>query len=197
MRVMSFVKLLLAAVALFIIMVVLVSTLPAQSTLEQSQTSYGEGDAVVGAADTSTTPVIFVGNNWDGMIDVIDAETYTHIGVINGIPDKAERMSAIRRSPFRFFFFYLNRFFVGDYANLFAPLTGKYRECMYACICALNEALNGPDTDYRTNLVRQDIIDIFVDATCDVPILDADGDLDDSRLVGNELARLLLSSVGV
>ena len=114
MRVMSLVKLLLAAVALFIIMVVLVSTLPAQSTLEQSQTSYGEGDAVVGAADTSTTPVIFVGNNWDGMIDVIDAETYTHIGVINGIPDKAERMSAIRRSPFRFFFFYLNRFFVGE-----------------------------------------------------------------------------------
>ncbi len=58
--------------------------------------------------------VIFVGNNWDGMIDVIDRNTFKHLGVINGVPDKKERLQAVRKSFFRLIFFYINRYFVGE-----------------------------------------------------------------------------------
>lgn len=58
--------------------------------------------------------VIFVGNNWEGMIDVIDAASYENIGRINGIPDKAERMREIRGNFLRFIFFYGIRYFVGE-----------------------------------------------------------------------------------
>lgn len=58
--------------------------------------------------------VIFVGNNWDGMIDVIDASTFQPLGVINGIPDKDQRMQAIWFNPIRLIFFYLNRHLVGE-----------------------------------------------------------------------------------
>lgn len=68
----------------------------------------------VDPSNQTTTEVIFVGNNWDGMIDVIDANTFEPIGVINGIPDKAERISGIRRSLFHLIFFYINRYFVGE-----------------------------------------------------------------------------------
>ena len=82
--------------------------------------SFGLSDAprkanqLSAAGDQTSTPVIFVGNNWDGVIDVIDANSYEHLGVINGIPDKDERISAIHRSFFRMIFFYINRYFVGE-----------------------------------------------------------------------------------
>lgn len=66
------------------------------------------------AAETATRPVIFVGNNWEGMIDVIDAETYARLGRINGIPDKADRMREIHRNLLRTFFFYANRYLPGE-----------------------------------------------------------------------------------
>ncbi|NVK41573.1 MAG: FAD-binding oxidoreductase [Oceanospirillaceae bacterium] len=84
------------------------------------------------------------------------------------------------------------RFFVGDNANFFLPLNGKYRECGYACIHALYDALNGPDTDYRNNLIRQNVIDIFTDSLTELPILDVDGDLDEGKLSGGDLARMML-----
>ena len=61
-----------------------------------------------------TQPVIFVGNNWEGMIDVIDAATYRNLGRINGIPDKQERMREIHRNLFRTIFFYVNRYLPGE-----------------------------------------------------------------------------------
>lgn len=66
------------------------------------------------AAETATRPVIFVGNNWEGMIDVIDAETYARLGRINGIPDKADRMREIHRNLLRTIFFYANRYLPGE-----------------------------------------------------------------------------------
>ena len=62
----------------------------------------------------STRNVIFVGNNWEGMIDVIDATTYENIGRISGIPDKAERMREIRGNFLRFILFYGIRYLVGE-----------------------------------------------------------------------------------
>lgn len=65
-------------------------------------------------ARDDTRNVIFVGNNWEGMIDVIDATTYEHIGRINGIPDKAQRMKEIHSNLVRFIFFYGIRYLVGE-----------------------------------------------------------------------------------
>lgn len=65
-------------------------------------------------APANARNVIFVGNNWEGMIDVIDATSYSHIGRINGIPDKAQRMAEIRANFIHFIFFYGIRYFVGE-----------------------------------------------------------------------------------
>lgn len=44
-------------------------------------------------------PAIFVGNNWDGTIDVIDGDNYDVLGRINGIPDYQERMEYLWSNP--------------------------------------------------------------------------------------------------
>lgn len=59
-------------------------------------------------------PVIFVGNNWEGMIDVIDANTYEPVGRINGIPDKQERMRQIALNPIRLLYFTAIRHLIGE-----------------------------------------------------------------------------------
>lgn len=61
-----------------------------------------------------TRPVIFVGNNWEGTIDVIDAESYNKVGRINGIPDKRQRMTEIVLNPVRLVFFQAVRLFIGE-----------------------------------------------------------------------------------
>ncbi|MGM0768130.1 MAG: YncE family protein [Pseudomonadota bacterium] len=69
------------------------------------------------ARDTNpgkTRPVIFVGNNWEGTIDVIDAQTYDKVGRINGIPDKRQRMTDILFNPVRLVFFQAVRLFIGE-----------------------------------------------------------------------------------
>ena len=48
------------------------------------------------AAIDAPRPVIFVGNNWQGTITVIDRESYQPLGHINGIPDAVERLEEIR-----------------------------------------------------------------------------------------------------
>jgi DNA-binding beta-propeller fold protein YncE len=58
--------------------------------------------------------VIFVGNNWEGMVDVIDANTYTRLGRINGIPDQAEREQAIAMNPVDLVFFQGIRVLIGE-----------------------------------------------------------------------------------
>lgn len=59
-------------------------------------------------------PAIFVGNNWEGMIDVINPETYEKMGRINGIPDRWERMNELYTKPIRFIAFHLIRHLVGE-----------------------------------------------------------------------------------
>jgi hypothetical protein len=58
-----------------------------------------------------TRDVIFVGNNWEGMID---ADTYQNIGRINGIPDKRRRMTEILFNPVRLVFFKAVRYLIGE-----------------------------------------------------------------------------------
>ena len=49
----------------------------------------GGADAAVPTPKT----VMFVGNNWDGTADVIDATTYKRLKRIDVIPDREERLS--------------------------------------------------------------------------------------------------------
>jgi DNA-binding beta-propeller fold protein YncE len=69
-----------------------------------------------------TTPVVFVGNNWDGTADVLRfvRQTKSHparltrIARVNIIPDKDERMQEILTNPQRLAFFLAIRQFVGE-----------------------------------------------------------------------------------
>ncbi len=48
-------------------------------------------------AEKNPVPVVFVGNNWQGTITVISLEGYQKLGIIDGIPDKLERLREIRK----------------------------------------------------------------------------------------------------
>lgn len=66
------------------------------------------------AASGKPRDVIFVGNNWEGMIDVIDAHSYERVGRINGIPDKRQRMTEIIFNPIRLIYFQAIRNLIGE-----------------------------------------------------------------------------------
>ncbi|MEM9386071.1 MAG: serine/threonine protein kinase [Pseudomonadota bacterium] len=66
------------------------------------------------AEGASPRAVIFVGNNWQGSITVIDALDYTVLGTINGIPDKRERLNAIREDFFDRMLFFGIRHLIGE-----------------------------------------------------------------------------------
>jgi hypothetical protein len=61
-----------------------------------------------------TRQVMFVGNNWDGTADIIDARTYEPLARINTIPDKEERELEIFTDPVRLGFFLGIRMLVGE-----------------------------------------------------------------------------------
>ena len=61
-----------------------------------------------------THQVMFVGNNWDGTADIVDAHTFQRLARINTIPDREERMREIMTDPERLAFFLLIREFVGE-----------------------------------------------------------------------------------
>ena len=61
-----------------------------------------------------TRIVMFVGNNWDGTADIIDARTFKRLARINTIPDKKKREREIRSDPERLAFFLAIRLFVGE-----------------------------------------------------------------------------------
>jgi DNA-binding beta-propeller fold protein YncE len=59
-------------------------------------------------------PAIFVGNNWDGTIDVIDGDNYDILGRINAIPDYEERMEEIKDDFWRYTIFLGIRQLIGE-----------------------------------------------------------------------------------
>jgi DNA-binding beta-propeller fold protein YncE len=61
-----------------------------------------------------TRPVMFVGNNWEGTADIVDARTFERLARINTIPDKEERLAEIQRDPVRLAFFLAIRQAVGE-----------------------------------------------------------------------------------
>jgi DNA-binding beta-propeller fold protein YncE len=65
-------------------------------------------------AAPATQDVLFVGNNWDGTADVVDPQSFTRLGRINIVPDKAERMAEIQRDPAALGYFLAIRQLVGE-----------------------------------------------------------------------------------
>src|SRR5829696_3021632 len=61
-----------------------------------------------------TRQVMFVGNNWDGTADIVDARTFQRLARINTIPDREERMAEIQNDPERLAFFLAIRQAVGE-----------------------------------------------------------------------------------
>ncbi|MCK7552538.1 hypothetical protein [Marinobacter goseongensis] len=94
--------------ALFLLLSVCALASPAQAGL------FGLGQDARDTNPGKTRPVIFVGNNWEGTVDVIDAQTYSKVGRINGIPDKRQRMTEILFNPVRLVFFQAVRLFIGE-----------------------------------------------------------------------------------
>ncbi|ADD45817.1 YncE family protein [Stackebrandtia nassauensis] len=67
------------------------------------------------ADEHQTRPVLFVGNNWDGTIDVVsDDENLDPVGQINAVPDIAERKAEIRRDPVALAYYLAIRQFIGE-----------------------------------------------------------------------------------
>ena len=64
--------------------------------------------------DTTQREVMFVGNNWAGTADVIDAHTYERIKRINIIPDRDERMNEIYTNPDKLAFYLAIQQAVGE-----------------------------------------------------------------------------------
>ena len=85
------------------------SNSPAQETPNTS-----EPETPAEPEQPSARDVIFVGNNWEGMIDVIDVDTYERLGRINGIPDQQEREKAIALNPLDLLFFQGIRLLIGE-----------------------------------------------------------------------------------
>jgi hypothetical protein len=68
--------------------------------------SAGRAPAAPPAAAPNLPEVMFVGNNWDGTVDVIRSSgTYAKLGRINVVPDKDQRMFEINIDPVRLVFF--------------------------------------------------------------------------------------------
>lgn len=70
--------------------------------------------AAASPAHSATRPVVFVGNNWDGTVNVFDATTYAKVGLINVVPDKSQRMLELLLNPVRMTAFQAVRTLIGE-----------------------------------------------------------------------------------
>ena len=61
-----------------------------------------------------TRQVMFVGNNWEGTADIVDARTFERLARIDTIPDREERLAEIQSDPARLAFFLAIRQAVGE-----------------------------------------------------------------------------------
>jgi DNA-binding beta-propeller fold protein YncE len=66
------------------------------------------------AAGAATREVLYVGNNWDGTIDVIDPNAFNRLERLNAIPDRDQRMTDILFDPVRLVYFLSVRQLVGE-----------------------------------------------------------------------------------
>lgn len=77
--------------------------------------------------DGPPAPVIFVGNNWQGTITVIDSDSLDVLGVLNGIPDKTQRLEEAKSRFIGRMLFYGIKQMVGEGNN-------QYVDDMYSSL---------------------------------------------------------------
>src|SRR3954463_3044991 len=70
--------------------------------------------ATVPTASAAVTNVMYVGNNWDGTADVVNATTFQKIHRINIIPDKDARLAEINSDPEKAAYFLAIRQQIGE-----------------------------------------------------------------------------------
>jgi hypothetical protein len=58
--------------------------------------------------------VMYVGNNWDGTADLVDARTFQRLGRLDVVPDYEQRMAQIQADPVRLAFFLAIRQQIGE-----------------------------------------------------------------------------------
>jgi len=82
------------------------------ATIDANATASGQ------PGPSATSPVIFVGNNWEGTADVlqldVEAGAFTRLARLNIIPDIAERRAEMDTDPERFGFFLGIRYLIGE-----------------------------------------------------------------------------------
>ncbi len=61
--------------------------------------------------------IVFVGNNWDGTIDLVKPGTFRRVAELNAIPDYDERMAEIQTDPVRLAYFNAIAQFIGEGHN--------------------------------------------------------------------------------
>jgi DNA-binding beta-propeller fold protein YncE len=66
------------------------------------------------AAAAGVRDVMYVGNNWDGTADIVDARTYRVLKRINTIPDKEQRLFEITTNPDKLAYFLAIREAIGQ-----------------------------------------------------------------------------------
>ncbi len=121
----------------------------------------------------NTRPVIFVGNNWEGTIDVIDSENYVRIGRINGIPDKRIRMAEIIFNPFRLLAFQAIRLFIGEghdqlVDDMYSTQDGRLliiSRPSYGDVVGIDIASNEVEWRFRVKGIRSDHMAISPDGS--------------------------------
>src|SRR5690554_6626718 len=65
-------------------------------------------------------------------------------------------------------------FFTDERAQLFKPLTGKYREQVVECLRLLHERLYSASADYGESLKREQVLEIFAEALERAPLLEGE-----------------------
>ncbi|MFC4077301.1 YncE family protein [Salinithrix halophila] len=78
-----------------------------------------------------TRSVLFVGNNWEGTVDIIDPKSFTRLGQIQVIPDLKERQREILTDPVRAGYYLAIRYLVGEghdqyVDDMFTSRNGRY-----------------------------------------------------------------------
>ncbi|PTX55073.1 YVTN family beta-propeller protein [Melghirimyces profundicolus] len=105
-----------------LIMAALVVVFPMTASVNASQ---------VPPEGPETRSVLFVGNNWDGTVDIIDPEDFTRLGRIHVIPDLEERRQAMVTDPVRVGYYLAIRQLVGEgndqyVDDMFTSRDGRY-----------------------------------------------------------------------
>ena len=118
------------ALAVTTVVTTLLTTLSGALLLPPAEADLSDHAEQRDRVDDRPRKVMFVGNNWDGTADVVDARTFDVVRRINIVPDREERMREIMTDPQRLAFYLAIQQAVGEghdqlVDDMFATRDGK------------------------------------------------------------------------